>query len=629
MVQAMRLHASLRHAVDRIGAALAPIATIPWRVALAVTGLLFFWVTGNGVLQGGMNPDDWRQLAGVPEEWGEPLGRWGMDLTYRYLLGGRFSEPLQLIFAYLCFLFTSRAIAKVAVDEPYAPFATTVILLAAVNHPYMLDVLNFSAHVFGYPFALALSAAGFGLALKPPDGAWRTAGRVLAGAQLVALSLAFYPSFALLGILLVALVLLRVDRYDAKTAVRALIVGGVIGLSGALLFLAQWQLFRLATEFYPIRDPRLVVSGTVGFSIDLLQTKLQALPDFLRGLYGAWLWPIRPANLFYYAFAACGAGLCVAGVVVDQMHRRGRMERLIAAIRGFGGLGLAVALVPTLFWFAQVEMEASGRRAAHVALVLPALILVGAQLLQGRRADDRRATMAFAAVVPLSLACIVSLLVASAIWNDQQRTAQRDAALATSILARASALEGFDGRSLAVVTLPSPGPRWGSSLSWSAFAPGDDANRIFQEFLGFGGRVSSFRRSPVPCSAYPANDATFLYGGTAFVCLKDDSGLLPLEQCTTLKGKSVNRVCVSDGRDLVLTLRDCSTVDHGRYFVRTSGPKGESVHHLTFIASPDLVHPVTRECYYDHRLEPGATKVVVGQYPSPGVAAWAQTLQLR
>lgn len=580
-----------------------PFPQLSLTTTVLVTALVFFWITGNGVLHAGLNPDDWRQLGRVPPEWGGSNGRWAMDLLYRFLFQARFVEPLQLVLAYGVFLYIAMSLARAAVGERYAGVAAIGIFLIGVNHPYMTDVLNFSAHVFGYPLALALSLAAFSIAIN----AWRrerlvfTGLTLVAAGQLLALALGFYPSFALFGLVLPAMALIRTDLVDHRQAARIVVSAAVVGLLGLAIYLLEWQAYRQFGHFYSQAD--LLAGDYYEFgapSLDVILLKLENFGSFLKTVYGGALWDIRPANIFYEAMALLTAAAWGLAAFLDGLRGSSPADRTLSLLRRILGVVGAAVVIPTLFWFIYVDLFAPPRSYAMVGFTVPALLLtcvasIGASL-PSRRGDQ---VMRWMGLAPTAIAAVVSVFVSAAMWNDQQRVAERDIAIATAIYGRLAALPGFDGKGFAIAGSKSDSAlRWSVSVGWPVTEYSWAPNGLFRNLFGYPGRVDLVKRSPARCHAFPAADSVFLHDGRAFACLNDDPGFLPLSACEPVRGAAGVVACLTGPRRAVVKITgDCSRSAY-RHF-STTGAKGHVADFTPAVRDAAYRDFANDVCYYE------------------------------
>lgn len=606
-------------------------AKMPSTPVLLVTGLLFFWVTGNGVLHGGMNPDDWRQIGRVPAEWGGPHGRWAMDLIYRFLFRTRYVEPLQLVLVYGCFLYIATTLARAAVGERFLGVATVGIFLAGVNHPYMTDVLNFSAHIFGYPLALTLSLAGF--ALSP----WVLRSRpltaiaiVLVAGQCLAISLALYPSFVLFGLVLPAIVLIRTDLTSDRDAIRLVLGTALIGVAGVVMFLLEWRAFQLFTHFYTAQELALVERYDLGApTLEVLVAKLAGIGALLKSVYGGALWNLRPAHIFFQAFALLLAAVWGIAALLDLRRASTMSAKALSLLRRVLGIVGAAVVVPILFWFTYAEVFAPPRTFAEVGFVVPAMLLACAASvrvqLSGAWGDH---ALRWIGVAPALVLAVVSVFISAAMWNDQQRIAERDVALATAIYGRLSSLPDFDGKSFVLAgSMGEPDLRWGVSVGWPMTEYTSDPNKIFNRLLGYEGHVDRVARSPRRCRAFPASDAVFMHDGRAFVCLTDDAGMFPLQPCEASGAKANLEVCRRDPQRAVIKVTgDCNGQGKRTFFWRAAGQDGDRTEVVTYPHREPTYRDFARDlCFYELASDRGPLSAV-GEVAPDGRALWSKAL---
>ncbi len=280
---------------------------IDWRAALLAAIVLYTVTTGWGVLNDGFHSDDWRHLNGTSPLWTAVEGRWLLEVIFRDLFGQRFLLPVQLALAFPCFWWVARVLARHAAPEPAQPAAALAIFAVAINHIYMGDALSFESNVFAYPFALALSVGAFELL-------WRVAGRpartralaVLGAAQLLAFSMAIYQTFAVAGLIVPVLALLRIDSVRFGAAVRIALIGAAASVVAIALYLAEWRTYA-ALHGVVIVSERFSGTDAAGFTqklTDQLAPAKQAFGRLMKSFVPSNCWPsaICPATV---AFPFC------------------------------------------------------------------------------------------------------------------------------------------------------------------------------------------------------------------------------------------------------------------------------------------------------------------------------------
>lgn len=605
-------------------------AKMPSTPVILITGLLFFWVTGNGVLHGGMNPDDWRQIGRVPAEWGGPHGRWAMDLIYRFPFRTRYVEPLQLVLVYGCFLYIATTLARASVGERFLGVATVGIFLAGVNHPYMTDVLNFSAHIFGYPLALTLSLAAFALSPWVLRSRPLIAFAIVVGAgQLLAFSLALYPSFVLFGLILPAIALIRTDLTDDRDAIRLIVGTALIGVAGVVMFLLEWRAFQLFTHFYTARELELVERYDLGApTLGVLSTKVLNIGVILKSVYGGDLWSLRPAHIFFQLFALLIAAVWGAAALLDLRRASTAPAKAMSLLRRTLGIVGAAVVIPILFWFTYAELVAPSRTFAEVGFVVPAILLACAASVRAGlpQAWGERA-LRWVGVAPALMLAIVSVFISAAMWNDQQRIAERDVALATAIYGRLSSSPDFDGKSFVLAgSIVEPRLRWGVSVGWPMTEYTSDPNMIFNNLLGYQGQVDRVARSPQRCRAFPASDSVFTYDGRTFVCLADDTGIFPLGPCEASETVANLEICRPDARRAVVKVTgDCNGQGMRTFFWRASGEQAGGTHIVRDHRREPAYRDFVRDRCFFQLASDSAPLSAIGELAEDGRVLWSKT----
>jgi len=503
---------------------LAPWRRIDARGALLAALVLYLVTTGWGVLTDGFHSDDWRHLGGTSALWTAAEGRWLLEVIFRDLLGERFLLPVQVALAFPCLWWVARALARHAAPEAAAPAAALAIFAVAVNHIYMGDALSFASNVFAYPLALALSVGAFEIL-------WRVAGRaagvqalaVLGAAQLLAFSMAIYQTFAVAGLIVPVLALVRIDRVPFAAALRIAAIGAAASILAILLYLAEWRAYA-GLHGIPIASDRFSQTDAAGFA-----QKLAALPALIRSLYTGTLMTLPHGLRAVLGLFALGAlALLGLGWVV-----RGRGGRVLSALRvGLGG-GLALFVFPVLFWLGYQGDAPPGRAFAYLGYWEAALAVAGLTLLSGP-APWRRGLVA-AGAAALGVTAVVFALTSAAFWSDSARLGARDMELARAIRARLSTLPGFTGPPFRLVGgVEYPDISWGSIAGWSTFHAGNPNMGIFKALYGDAVDTGSLPASPRACHAFPAADSAFLHDGIAYVCLEDFAPLTDGLSCAPL-----------------------------------------------------------------------------------------------
>ncbi|MDH5528646.1 MAG: glucosyltransferase domain-containing protein [Paracoccaceae bacterium] len=484
-----------------------PFWPVHWGVTAALLACLAVYLSGTApwLVMDGPNPDDWRQMAGAPAggmplNWTTEEGRWAMDLIFVYLFGERFLTPLQVALAFPCFFWIAHCLAGRAAPHDLEAPATVLIFAFGLNHIYMVDALNFSSHVFPYPLALVLSLTAFSL-MEFERGLWW---RLPLAAQMLAISAGIYQPFAIFGIVLPLLALMRTDRYSVGVALRFILFGILAGVLGLFLYFLEWQVL-VSIDPHTAEVNRI---GSMG-SRELI-AKLPALPNLWQSMHTGGLqnvpFALRLVHLALVATIALGVGFAM----VNTMQRSRTTLAMTMARIGVAPVAI-LFVVPTLIWFTYPSTWMPGRVVGYLGFFVSGVAVCVLALLPTR--------VRLFGFIALAGTASIYLFVASAAWHDQVRTGDLDRELARAILARVSGMQGYDGQPIRLIgEVPSPNS-WGGLLGWRVFHEGNPVPGIFREMYGFGWDAESLLVSPRPCPAFPAYDAVFMHQGRAHVCL--------------------------------------------------------------------------------------------------------------
>ena len=505
--------------------------------SLVAAALLFTIVTGYGVLNDGYHSDDWRHLTGASPLWVAVEGRWLLDLIYRGLLGEKFLLPVQLALAFPCLFATAWLLAARAARPELRGLAALVVFGVGVNHPFLSDALSFAANVFAYPLSLFLSVAAFVL-IDRSAGApiLRQAAAAALAALLLSFSIAIYQTFAVAGLIVPALALMRADRVGFAAAARLALVGALASVAALALYVAEWRLYA-ALQGVTIVAERFQAAGAEGMA-----AKLGELPQLMRRLQTGSLMGL-PSGLRALLGCLSLAVLALAGLAAARMLA-GRLPggRLLGPAR----VGLAVALVlfvfPVLFWIGYEGDSAPARAFGYFGFWVAALFL--AALAMATAAPGLQAV----GTALLGFPAIVLALVASAFWTDAARLGQRDLELARAIEARLVNLPGYDGGAFRLVGgVDHPDLSWSTLATWSSFHGGNPSIGIFRELYGQKDYVASLPASPRACRAFPAAESSFIHDGIAYVCLEDFAPFTDDLRCADLAGAPGQQLCLGPG----------------------------------------------------------------------------------
>ena len=512
------------------------------RRAFILASVVYLLVTVYGVLNDGYLADDWRHINGASDVWAGVEGRWLLDAIYRYLLGERFMPPLQLMLAFPCFYGTAYFLAKHATIREWQPTATLGIFAYGTNHLFMADVLSFAANTFAYPLAMALSVLAFELI-------WRTRGRsrpiqaawTLTAAVLLSLSISIYQTFALTGLIIPLLVLMRVDRVSMVGAIRMAALGAMASFAALALYFLEWQFYvDLTGAFTGVTRLSSIVPSAIS-------TKAGELPQLLRSLHTGTLLALPPVLMRAQGLFSLAALALVALAALGCIRQPGTLaERSLAAARLIVGAGLAFFVIPILFWFVYVGYTAPARAFAYLGYFVSAVFVAGLTQangsVEGRTANPRLVNGAILGFIVVS---VIQIFTTSAFWSDSARAGNRDADLARATYARISALPGYSGGPFRLVgNYDHPELSWGSQAGWSLFHSGNPNVGIFRAMFGMKKEMSILPVSPRKCGAFPASDAAFMHGGNAYLCLEALEPFAETLTCAPLKHQPDTKLCV-------------------------------------------------------------------------------------
>ncbi len=496
--------------------------------ALGLAVLLYGLTTGYGVLNDGFHSDDWRHVAGVSPLWTAVEGRWVLEVIFRDLLGERFLLPIQLALAFPCLYWVARTLSRHVAPEAWQPAATLAIFAVAVNHIFLADALSFASNVFAYPLALALSVGAFELIARAEGRASvAQAGAVVAAAQLLALSLGIYQTFAVAGLIVPVLALLRIDRVSFSGAVRLAVLGAIASVLAIALYLGEWRLYA------GLKGVAIVSERFSGTDAAGVAAKIDALPALMRSLHTGTLMLlpfVLRATMGLFSLAAIGLlGAAALRAVAGAGPVGGRA---LAVLRLGIGAALALFVFPVLFWLGYEGDAPPARAFGYIGFWIAAIFVLGLTLAAPAARSGRLYTVGMAV---MALVGTVFALTASAFWSDSARVGARDEELARAIEARLAALPGYAGPPFRIVGgVDYPDLSWGSLAGWSSFHAGNPRLGIFKEMYGRAEDTASLPVSPRACHAFPAADAAFIHEGMAYLCLEDFQPFMDDIACSPL-----------------------------------------------------------------------------------------------
>jgi hypothetical protein len=468
---------------------------------------------------------------------------------------------------------------------------------------------------------MALSLAAFDLLDREPLSRGQAALRCLLGGVLLSWSVGLYQSFGVFGLLAPAIALIRVDRLTHRQALGLLVRAAAVLVLGAALYLIQSKLYLWAVHATPV-PPRFEPA-----TLESVKDKLVALPDFLRRVYNGWIHYRDLSGLYYPAlFVGLVAVMFAAGARLAAKDGPAG-ERALASGRILVG-ALGAILVPVLFWFGYTEMFAPGRALAFVGFIPPTIAVAAATLLHVQFKHRGDLVLRYGVYAPLAVAAAAGLVTASAIWNDQKRVVEHDTALASSIYARLATLPGFDGKRFALVgRSTNPELLWGGSLGDSVLSfPGGEP-LIFNKLFGYAGKAQLIGRSPQPCHAYPAGDSAYVLDHSAYVCLQDDAGLLPLAHCSSIGQGGIDAACRKTPDELILTSARCAFRQRS-YFVRNrAGGREVVTNQVVNALVPQYRDARSGACYAVLDVDgPGSGQISLGELGPRDRPLWERAI---
>ncbi|MGC1429912.1 MAG: glucosyltransferase domain-containing protein [Albidovulum sp.] len=509
--------------------------------ALWVAAALYALITGYGVLNDGYHSDDWRHLGGVSPLWTAVEGRWLLEVIYRDLLGERFLLPIQLLLAFPCLYWVAHVVAGHAAEADARPAATLSIFVIGTHHVFMTDVLSFGSNVFAYPLALALTTLGFEIIWRTFDQTRaRQIGAVLIGAQALAFSIAIYQTFAVAGLIVPLLVLLRADKHSFGAALRLALVGALASVLAIALYLVEWRIYAgvIGVE---IVSERFQAADAAGFG-----AKLRELPVLLRGIHTGSVMKL-PFGLraLMGLFSLAALGFFVLAAVAGFGGRHAKAKALLDATRFGIGSFLAFFVFPILFWLAYQGDNPPPRAFGFLGFWTAAVFLAGLTVARATLPPRLRLLITTPACAMLVLVGLVLSLTSSAIWSDSARAGARDLELARAITARLSALPGYTGPPFRIVgSADNSDLSWGTLAGWSTFHGGNPNMGIFRQTYGLDTSIIDLPVSPRHCGAFPAADAAFIHEGMAYLCLNDFEPYTADLACAPLAAEGAGHICL-------------------------------------------------------------------------------------
>ncbi|NOE20672.1 hypothetical protein GS634_21290 [Ruegeria atlantica] len=544
-------------------------ARIPARllfVSAVIAAVLFLPTAGIGIARSGYNPDEWRFAAGLERGFAEVHGRWAAHWAHEVLFeqGASIAILVSIIFAALFGVAALIAREAIATTGPAMVVASILtVFLAGSSHVYLTELLHYQT--LAPWFCLGLLASVGAMVLVKPQGRWSRSGlllRMAVAAELLAISIGFYQSYVLLGFIIPALVLIRVDRFDHRQCLFFLL--RVLIASGAALILYQLQ--RDATIY--ALDLKVDFRFSSGIDTAVLADKLSALYWIEKLIHSGGLlgMPSFYRRLFLLSLAA--ACILVLAAATIAVFAAGRLSAsgLIGGLRVLvGGLG-ALFILPVLIWFLYPEPYLIGRSIGFVGFIFVGIVLASGTVIAQAADGVSISRLVLAGVMSLCLVYGVGQVVASShIWPLFNQMAERDIELADAIVERARLLDGFNVRSTPIRSVGepwSPSLKFGDFQTQSTFHRGVDMNSIFQVRYGATDYAGSVLTPPQACTGFPVDGSVFMVDDTLFVCFEHLNPLRVQLTCFPLGGNARGAICYSDGM-AVLIGQTCADIDPG------------------------------------------------------------------
>lgn len=534
--------------------------------AAVLAALIFLPTAGIGIAQSGFNPDEWRFAAGLEVGFAEVHGRWATHWAHEVIF--RWGTPIALlIFITFAALFAVSVLIAHSAVAPVGPAMTTVsvllIFLAGSSHIYLTAILHWETQAPWFCLGLLASVGAMTLIVAARGTSpWSLVLRVIVAAELLAISIGFYQSYALLGFLIPAMVLIRIDRYSHRESL--LCVCRVLVASVIALVLYQFQL--RATISILDLNPNFRFSGGVNQTV--LFEKLSALHRVERRVHSGALMgmphPYRGIFLLTTA-SACGMVLMAATSALRTPHT-GSGGGWFGAFRVLlGGFG-ALFILPVLIWFLYPEAFLIPRSIGFMGFVVVGVILACTTVFAKGMARLSASRLVWAGGSSLVLIFgLVHATASSHIWPLFQRVAEQDVDLANAIVKQAQSIDGFDVKSTPIRTVGDPivqNLQFGRFRTASTFQRGIDMNSIFQTLHGATDFTGSVLAPPKPCTAFPEEGSVFMAEGTLFVCFEASAPLSTLSTCFPLGTGRNGALCYS-GNMAILLGQTCADINPG------------------------------------------------------------------
>ncbi|PPB79724.1 glucosyltransferase GtrII-like protein [Albidovulum inexpectatum] len=519
-----------------------------WRTAL-LTALALYGVTAAaGILADGHHSDDWRHMAGASDLWVAVEGRWLLDAIFRFVLGERFLLPMQIALAFPCLWGFSTIIARHAASPTMRPIATLAIFAVGTNHLFLADALSFASSVFAYPLALVLSAAGYDLITRQARTPIRRFAQLLVSAQLIAASIGIYQTYAVAGLIVPTVVLIRSDRHSFPAALRVAALGAAVSVAAIAVYLVEWR------TYAAVMDMTIESRRFQPVTLDGLFEKLREYPALIKSLHTGSIMQIpRPVRMAMGLFAAFSILMPILGAAV----MRGRQGPALNILRSAIGAGLAMFIFPTLFWLFYAGDAAPARAFGFIGFWSASLVISGLSLLEDRTLRVLRPGQAIVGAAVTAMA-MLNAFVVSAFWSDSAHLGQRDEELARAIHARLAATQGYDGTFRLAGGIQDRSFSWGTLAGWTSFHAGNPSIGLFREMFGLEGSFAALPVSPRACHGFPAAGSVFRHEGKTYVCLQDLPAYTDDMRCADIDNMPGDRICLAD-RAIIHVSMTCLT----------------------------------------------------------------------
>lgn len=505
----------------------------PWKIAVWLIASLMCLIVVRNVLVAGMNPDDLRALSYDMVYPIHNFGRW-LGHVISNNIGTEMVKATipQLAIAFALCVWTSLMLGKKSA-ETNVWFAAGVIFVFGTAHAYFAEIVHFNEFILANVLCFAASLWAFDRIVA------RRASLVMwaLSTQIVALALAVYPTYFLLGAYLPLLMLIRADRFTLRDCLAALARGIVLSGLGLALYAVQYRIANGLITFYP------TMAAVEGFSTDATLGKLGQLPHVVQWVHSSALSNVgsRWVRLLFLVLSfAVFLSVMVAALIFAW--RRPAPERTLIILRVVCAMIGVLVVLPTFFWLLYPMAQLPGRALGFYGFILGSL-LVSAHTQMGSQVPGRTP-------VALALALTFASLGAFQSWKTADIDAvasRRDDELSREIHSRLLELEDFDGDYVNIVGgIVYEDLRWGRYRATTNYEPGNEFNAALSRFIELKRWPIHVPVGPEPCPAFPSDGSVYADNGVAYVCLEARETGWKDGACAVLGGPG-GEVCFGTG----------------------------------------------------------------------------------